>query len=111
MGGCSSAYEVWLPGYVPDHCHEPYIEEKVKGGIQEAYRKAAEFVKKNPNDGFCTVGPETWLKCWKNEHEIKFKKVEANVVLHLNIYYLKIEEDSKNKMEKDCKTVEGHLKC
>ena len=110
MGGCSSAYEVWLPGYEPDHCHKPYIDEK-EGGIQEAYRKAAKFVKENPNDGYCTVGPGTWLKCWKSENEPKFKKVKDNVVLHLNCQYLKVEEHSKNKMENDCKTVEGHLKC
>ena len=110
MGNCSSSYKVWLPGYAPDQCGAPSLEENcVKDGIQEAYRKAGKFVEKNSNCAFCTIGPDTWLKCWKSEHEPKFKKVKDNVVLHLNFYHLKIEEDSKTRMWNDCKMGEGHF--
>ena len=110
MGNCPSTDKAWLPGYAPDQCGAPSLEENyVKDGIQEAYRKASKFVEKNSNCAFCTVGPDTWLKCWKSENKPKFKKVKDNVVLHLNFYYLKIEEDSKTRMWNDCKTGEGHF--
>ena len=96
MGNCSSSYKAWLPGYAPDQCGAPSLEENyVKDGIQEAYRKAGKFVEKNSNSAFCTVGPDTWLKCWKSENKPKFKKVKDNVVLHLNVYYLSITNVSQ----------------
>ena len=110
MGVSASGYEVWLPGYEPHQCGKPFSEEKVEGGIQEAYRKAAKFVQENPTNHFCTVGPSTWLRCWKVEHEPKFNEVEANVVLHLNHYYLNVGDDRKKDiMEDDGITVKGNL--
>lgn len=58
---------------------------------------------------FCIVGLDIWLKCWKSEYKLKLKKVKDNVVLYLNFYYLKIEEDSKIRMWNDCKMGEGYF--
>ncbi|KAJ7382640.1 hypothetical protein OS493_033696 [Desmophyllum pertusum] len=60
---------VWEPGYTPDvHCGAPKVTEDYKDdpkGIQAAYRRANKYVDDNPERTFCTIGPQSWLKCWK----------------------------------------------
>ncbi|KAJ7382643.1 hypothetical protein OS493_033699 [Desmophyllum pertusum] len=76
---------VWEPGYTPDvHCGAPKVTEDYKDdpkGIQAAYRKARKYVNEDPGRRFCTIGPESWLKCWEVDkgYKAKFKRVNDNV--------------------------------
>ena len=41
MGDCPSTDKGWLPGYAPDQCGAPSLEENnVKDGIQDALSKS-----------------------------------------------------------------------
>ena len=80
---------VWAPGYAADYCGSPMIVKNYKddpSGIQAAYKRAADLVHEYPQCRFCTIGPESWLKCWELEtyKAAKFKKVNENVVLHFH---------------------------
>ena len=53
--------------------------------MREAYKQANKFVEDNYNDGMCTVGPDSFLKCWKLEKgcKAKFKRISENILLWL----------------------------
>ena len=109
---CSYEKLAWMPGYEPDGCGAPTVEHNYSDKeIKGAYREANKTVKKNPECVFCTIGPQGWLKCWNvcnPEKPAKFKKVNNNVVLHLNSEKLKVKKGVKaEKLKKDYK--QGHL--
>ncbi|KAJ7382637.1 hypothetical protein OS493_033693 [Desmophyllum pertusum] len=95
---------VWEPGYTPDvHCGAPKVTEDYKDdpkGIQAAYRKARKYVNEDPGRRFCTIGPESWLKCWEVDkgYKAKFKRVNDNVLLYFNNGYFEVDKDERAKI-------------
>ena len=91
---------VWVPGYAPDQCGAPKLNKDYKDdpkGIQAAYRKASQYVDENPGCTFCTIGPQSWLRCWEVDKgfKAKFKRVDENVLLHFHEGKLKVEKDKR----------------
>lgn len=91
---------VWVPGYAPDHCGAPKEVKDYKDdpkGIQAAYRKANQYVNQHPDCAFCTIGPQSWLKCWQVDKgsKAKFKRVDENVLLYFNQGKLDVEKDKR----------------
>lgn len=91
---------VWVPGYAPDHCGPPKEVKDYKDdpkGIQAAYRKASQYVNQHPDCAFCTIGPQSWLKCWQVDKgsKAKFKRVDDNVLLYFNQGKLDVEKDKR----------------
>ncbi|KAJ7382638.1 hypothetical protein OS493_033694 [Desmophyllum pertusum] len=88
--------------YTPDHCHAPQVTNYKDDpkGIQAAYRKAQKYVDEDPERRFCTIGPESWLKCWEVDkgYKAKFKRANDNVLLYFNKGYLDVEKDARAKL-------------
>ena len=102
--GNDNSFRCWVTGCTASEQNGPpavVINYKEKG-MYKAYKDASDYVEKNKEDGFCVVGPDGFLKCWKLQKgcEAKFERTSENVFLCYYNGELKLANDTKGEMKK-----------
>lgn len=96
-------FRCWVTGYTPsDKNGPPVLVTNYKDkGIHEAMKQANKYVEENYKDGFCIIGSDNFLKCWKLEKGCKanFKKISQNVLLCHYHGYLELDEETKSEIK------------
>ena len=101
-----NSFRCWITGYTPsDQNGPPDKLGNFQGkGVREAIKEANEYVEKNYKDGFCTIGSDNFLKCWKLKEgcEAKFiKEMSENVLLCYYYGYLKLDKKTAAEVDAD----------
>jgi hypothetical protein len=100
-----NSFRCWVAGYTAsEHNGMPTLVTDYKDeGMREAYKKANKFVENNQKSGFCTVGPDSFLKCWevKNGCKAKFKKISENVLLCYYHGELSLDDETMKVVKND----------
>ena len=91
----------WVVGYTAAELNGPPASVLYYKDIREAYKKATEHVKEHPDNGFCSIGPDSTLKCWelRKDCKAKFKKTSENIVLCYHPKELNLDENAKPDIE------------
>ena len=100
-----NSYRCWVAGYtVSEQNGPPTLVTNYKDeGMCEAYKQANKFVEDNYNNGMCTVGPDSFLKCWKLEKgcKAKFKRISENILLCYYHGHLNLDDETKAVVKSD----------
>jgi hypothetical protein len=100
-----NSFRCWVTGYTASEQNGPpaLVSNYKEKGIREAINQANEYVEENYKDGFCTIGSDNFLKCWKLEKgcKAKFEKISKNVLLCYYYGYLSLDKETKAEIDND----------
>ena len=94
----------WIAGYkATEQNGPPNVTENYKDTeINKAYKQARKYVEKDGKCDFCSIGPDSFLKCWKLDkgHKANFRKVSENVLTFYSYDGLKLDDETKTELKK-----------
>jgi hypothetical protein len=101
----NSSFRCWAAGHRASKENGPPAEMRKCKNMEEAIKQANEYVGKNYKDGFCTVGSDCFLQCWKlkKECKAKFEKTSQNIFLCYYHGELSLDDETKAEIDNDGK--------